>query len=222
MATSFTYTPLPNDCIRLLTFAAPSTYPGALTCTINTFPLDNPPSFDALSYTWGAPSKMETILCNGLEMKIGANLHEAIQTLFSPPISLNLPIWIDAICINQGDDEEKGHQVHRMGDVYRRANKVVVWLGPAENDSDLAMESLSGLSERLSSLPFRSIVYGFEENGLPDENSPVWHAVGNLFRRQWFGRLWTFQEAVLAAKSIAVAGQKMADWTLISTVAAQL
>jgi hypothetical protein len=92
MATSFTYTPLPNDCIRLLTFAAPSTYPGVLTCTINTFPLDNPPSFDALSYTWGAPSKMETILCNGLEMKIGANLHEAIQTLFSPPISLDLPI----------------------------------------------------------------------------------------------------------------------------------
>jgi hypothetical protein len=222
MATSFTYTPLPNDCIRLLTFAAPSTYPGALTCTINTFPLDNPPSFDALSYTWGAPSKMESILCNGLEMKIGANLHEAIQTLFSPPISLNLPIWIDAICINQGDDEEKGHQVHRMGDVYRRANKVVVWLGPAENDSDLAMESLSGLNERLSLLPFRSILYGFEENGLPDENSPVWHAVGNLFCRQWFGRLWTFQEAVLAAKSIAVAGQKMADWTLISTVAAQL
>jgi hypothetical protein len=222
MATSFTYTPLPNDCIRLLTFAAPSTYPGVLTCTINTFPLDNPPSFDALSYTWGAPSKMETILCNGLEMKIGANLHEAIQTLFSPPISLDLPIWIDAICINQGDDEEKGHQVHRMGDVYRRANKVVIWLGPAENDSDLAMESLPGLSERLSSLPFGSVVYHFEENGLPDENSPVWYAVGNLFRRQWFGRLWTFQETVLAAKLIAVAGQKMADWTLISTVAGQL
>ena len=222
MATPFTYTPLPNDCIRLLTFAAPSTYPGALTCTINTFPLDNPPSFDALSYTWGAPSKTETILCNGHEMKIRANLHEAIQTIFSPPISLDLPIWIDAICINQEDDEEKGHQVHRMGDVYRRASKVVVWLGPAENDSDLAMQSLSGLSERLSSIPHGSAVSYFEEYGLPDENSPVWHAVGHLFRRQWFGRLWTFQEAVLAAKLIAVAGQKMADWNLIGSVAVQL
>lgn len=130
MATPFTYTPLPNDSIRLLIVAVPSTYPGALTCTIDTFSLDDPPRFYALSYTWGAPSKKETILCNGHKMKIAANLHEAIQTLFSPPISLDMPIWIDAICINQGGDEEKGHQVHRMGDVYRTATKVVVWAWP--------------------------------------------------------------------------------------------
>jgi len=59
------------------------------------------------------------------------------------------------------------------------------------------MESLSGLSERLSSLTFGSVVPNFGENGLPDENSPVWHAVGNLFRRQWFGRLWTFIRKIL-------------------------
>jgi hypothetical protein len=98
MATLFAYTPLPNDCIRLLTFAAPATYSGAFTCTIDTFSLDKPPKFYALSYTWGAPSKTETILCNGHEIKIAANLHDAIQTLFSPPISFDLPIWIDAIC----------------------------------------------------------------------------------------------------------------------------
>lgn len=219
MATPFTYTPLPNDCIRLLTFAAPSTYQGALTCTIDTFSLDKPSRFYALSYTWGAPSKTETILCNGHEMKIAANLHEAIQTLFSPPISLDLPIWIDAICINQGDDEEKGHQVHRMGDVYRTATKVVVWLGRAENDSDLAMESLSELAASMSTIPMPIYPIELEWNGLPDENSPVWHAIGHLFRRQWFGRLWTFQEAVLAAELIVVAGQKVADWKLIATVA---
>lgn len=109
-----------------------------------------------------------------------------------------------------------------MGDVYRTATKVVVWLGPAENDSDLAMESLSGLGADLSTIPRPISAHELEEYGLPDENSPVWHAVGHLFRRQWFGRLWTFQEAVLAAELIVVSGQKMADWKLIAKVAERL
>lgn len=105
-----------------------------------------------------------------------------------------------------------------MGDVYRTATKVVVWLGPAENDSDLVMESLSELAANLSIAPSPIYEVDLEEYGLPDENSPVWHALGHLFRRQSFGRLWTFQEAVLATDLIVVSGQKMADWKLIATV----
>ncbi len=78
MTPPFTYTPLPNDSIRLLTVAVQSEHSGTLTCTINTFSLDDPLRFYALSYTWGAPSKTETILCNGHEMKIAASLTVAV------------------------------------------------------------------------------------------------------------------------------------------------
>lgn len=48
-------------------------------------------------------------------MDIRANLHEAIHTLLNLPLNPDLPIWIDAISINQDDDEEKAVQVSRMG-----------------------------------------------------------------------------------------------------------
>jgi hypothetical protein len=88
--------------------------------------LNNPPKFYALSYTWGKPGATLSVFCNGRTMEIATNLHEAMATLFSEPHSLDLPIWIDAICINQKDDEEKGVQVAKMEDVYRKATKVVV------------------------------------------------------------------------------------------------
>jgi hypothetical protein len=222
MADPFSYAPLPKGFIRLLTFTSPSTSPGRLTCTIDTVSLDDPPQFYALSYAWGSPSTTEGILCNEREMQIALNLHEAIQILFSPPLSLNLPIWIDAICIDQKDDEEKSHQVYRMGDVYRRAYKVVVWLGPASEDSDLAMDSLSWLSTALPQIPRPICTSELQKYELPDQDSPIWPALGHLYGRSWFGRLWTFQEVVLAVDSLVVCGQKRVGSTRLITVGKEL
>jgi hypothetical protein len=72
-------------------------------------------------------------------MDIRANLYDAIHTLLNLPLNPDLPIWIDAISINQDDEEEKAVQVSRMGDIYRTAHQVLAWLGPAEQNSDLAM-----------------------------------------------------------------------------------
>jgi hypothetical protein len=41
-------------------------------------------------------------------------------------------VWIDALCINQSDDEEKTEQVRRMGEVYAQAKQVIVYLGRAD------------------------------------------------------------------------------------------
>ena len=222
MVDPFIYAPLPKDSIRLLTFSTPSTSPGLPTCTIDTVSLDIPLKFCALSYAWGPPSATEGILCNGLQMKIAANLHEAIKILFSPQLTLDLPIWIDAICINQKDDEEKSEQVSRMGDVYKMACKVIVWLGPASEESDLAMDSLSWLSRNLSWFKHPVSTPMLGEAGFPDENSPIWPALGHLYGRSWFGRVWTFQEAVLAVDSLVICGQKTVDWTTLATVGSEL
>jgi hypothetical protein len=37
-------------------------------------------------------------------------------------------LWIDAICINQADLDERKQQVQLMRDVYSGASRVVVWL----------------------------------------------------------------------------------------------
>lgn len=50
--------------------------------------------------------------------------------------------WIDAICINQEDNDEKAIHTRKMNIVYRSAKLVFVWLGKAENGSDMAMEMI--------------------------------------------------------------------------------
>jgi hypothetical protein len=51
-------------------------------------------------------------------------------------------VWVDAICINQEDDKEKGEQVQGMGELYAQATTVVVWLGTAADSSDVAFDFL--------------------------------------------------------------------------------
>jgi Heterokaryon incompatibility protein (HET) len=81
---------------------------------------DKPP-YIALSYMWGDQTLPETILVNERTFAIGANLHQALRQLQTEnPICL----WVDAICINQNDDLEKGEQVANMTEIYKAAASV--------------------------------------------------------------------------------------------------
>ncbi|EJT69396.1 hypothetical protein GGTG_13015 [Gaeumannomyces tritici R3-111a-1] len=90
---------------------------------------------DALSYAWEDPSwryspsntEMFAVLCDGHELKISPNLHEAIRHVRSARRRIFL--WADAVCINQEDTAERGHQVSLMASIYRRARQTIVWLG---------------------------------------------------------------------------------------------
>ena len=220
MTNTFNYSALPDDSIRLLKIS--SNAAGNIFCEVSNVIFAQAPRFYALSYTWGTDEATESILCNGLAMQIKANLHDAIRTLFNPPISLDLPIWIDAVCINQHDDEEKAVQVSRMGDIYRKAHQVVAWLGPSGQDSDLAMDWFERLSVALPQIQFPPLLHEFGKYGLPEADDTVWLAIGYFFRRPWFGRLWTFQEAVLASDLLMICGSKTISSEILIAVAKEL
>jgi hypothetical protein len=52
-------------------------------------------------------------------------------------------LWIDAICINQADIVERGHQVQMMGDIYRQRDEALIWLGDHDENIDRAMKSIA-------------------------------------------------------------------------------
>jgi hypothetical protein len=83
--------------------------------------------YRCLSYMWGPPTEDYKILLNGQAFSVRQNLYTFLNmaTGYFP----NEPLWIDAICINQTDLVEKSHQVQRMGEIYRDAEEVLVWLG---------------------------------------------------------------------------------------------
>jgi hypothetical protein len=220
MTNTFNYSALPADSIRLLKIS--SNAAGDIFCEVSNVIFAQAPRFYALSYAWGTDEATESILCNGRAMQIKANLHDAIHTIFNPPISLDLPIWIDAVCINQHDDEEKAVQVSRMGDIYRKAHQVVAWLGPSGQDSDLAMDWFEPLSVVLLPIQFPPLSRHYGKYGLPEADDTIWPVIGYLFHRPWFGRLWTFQEAVLASDLLMICGRKTINSEILITVAKEL
>ncbi|ROW04628.1 hypothetical protein VPNG_07397 [Cytospora leucostoma] len=105
--------------------------------------------------------------------------------------------WIDSICINQNDIDERESQVKLMGQIYRQAAKTVVWLAEATEDTDQAIEFLSQLAERRPDLRRDVKKYG---KRMPRalEGHIGWKSLERLLSLPWWRRVWTLQEFVLA------------------------
>jgi len=128
---------------------------GILQFDLQTYSLSNRPNYIALSYTWGDPNETVPVLCDGKTINITRNLNEALWQLrenwksfarksssknrFAQPQYF----WIDAVCINQSNQEEKSCQVGVMGEIYRQAHNVIVWLGPSDDSSDSTVDYLN-------------------------------------------------------------------------------
>lgn len=96
--------------------------------------------FDALSYVWNAHlvdynrKDRVAVICSGHEKQITANLEDALKHIRSKDL-LKL-LWVDALCINQSDNDERSHQVSLMGSIYSAAHRVIIWVSEREfNDS---------------------------------------------------------------------------------------
>lgn len=96
---------------------------------------DGSDGFAALSYVWGDVEPARIIYLNGLPRTVTSNLAAALHHLRDPYDFLW--IWVDALCINQADSRERAQQVSQMGDIYRQAERVLVWLGPEAEDSHM-------------------------------------------------------------------------------------
>jgi hypothetical protein len=110
----------------------------ALYGSLRVVSLADSPSFTALSYVWGEAEPRTTIFCDGHQLVITPNCFDALYVLRKRYGRLS--IWVDAICINQQDDDEKSAQVSLMEDIYSWAENVYVWLGRATLESDAAIK----------------------------------------------------------------------------------
>jgi len=114
-------------------------------------------------------------------------------------------LWVDAICIDQGNLTERNNQVRRMKNIYEDAEDVIVWLGPQVDNSDLAMQHLQSIEEfccngqgnqvaAVQKMITRSVVS--INNEIVFDPQP-WIALSFLLNRTWWRRVWTLQEATV-------------------------
>lgn len=103
-------------------------------CTMRTFSISpeaaSRPEWKALSYCWGHGDATESIILNGQIFRVRRTLHEFLSLMADE--KMRDWIFIDAICINQGDLEERAAQVQLMREVYAAAMEVIVWIFPQE------------------------------------------------------------------------------------------
>ncbi|KAF2019158.1 HET-domain-containing protein [Aaosphaeria arxii CBS 175.79] len=147
--------------------------------------------FQTLSYTWGQEtSSSETIFINGKESRIPHGLAIALRALAcQPETQLGMHYWVDSLCINQNDTLEKNQQVKRMGDIYRKARAVIVWLGPQESGDERAiakMRQLCQVTPKTSQHPPSQYVY-------PD----AWDELYAFMRKTYWSRTWIIQELAM-------------------------
>lgn len=206
------YSPIDKEAseIRLMTLL-PGTFGSKICLTIDSAVLSENlvPEFEALSYAWGSAKRNANIhvVESGGEsaLAVTRNLAEALQYLRykdRPRV-----LWIDAICVDQHNIPERGHQVVRMAKIYPQASRVVVWLGPERDDSALAVKVLDALGSTvevdwvaMQVKPLSGDHYDqWLKTPLPFvEDRRTSASIKRLLNRSYFKRLWIWQEIRLA------------------------
>jgi len=191
--------------------------------------LDSEPliRYRALSYCWNIARKLSrrpsrgrscTLLCNGCIIKIQENLYDALTSL-SHQIN-DRPLWVDSICINQSDADERASQVKLMGRIYSSAEQVLVWLGKPNSllnrsvDALLSLETrdydeVSSTPKQLLSLDLRKYQEMRMDRSVRSKVRPgtrELRRVQRFFTNGWFHRVWVVQEAILAQEIVFYVG----------------
>lgn len=216
---------IPNDSrtIRLLVLHAGAPE-NPIHCNLITSSLknDRTTEFEALSYCWGDPTDTKTITLShvranddlGLPVEskphqvfeITSGLDEALRYLRYAHDQKRL-LWVDAICINQSDVQERGFQVDIMGDIYAYASSVRVWLGNSDDSSRRAMALVRSVSGR--DFAWQEL---YNTQSFDSAYPKILEDISRLFSYPWFRRVWVVQEVWKARKAIVSCGLDSVPW----------
>lgn len=207
---SYEYRPLDAEQkeFRLLTVQGYSISTDPVRCTMSHASLRNAqkPRYEAISYVWGDQTKRSFIIVDGKVLGVPASAEYVLRRMRKEEEDRML--WIDAVCINQDDLEERNHQVALMVDVYSNTSLCLVWLGEAVCSGDrivraiqlvlgdarsvcanfrMFFECIGGLYDRQSSM--QQWVYTKHGFSVPFSNDDF-RSLELLFDCPWFERLW--------------------------------
>ncbi|RDW75436.1 hypothetical protein BP6252_06578 [Coleophoma cylindrospora] len=147
------YTDLKSkDSIRILRLQPTHSTRAELCASFSEARLEEIPPYEAISYTWGAEVFPETLKFPGGCLKITESLASALKAFRYT--DRDRIIWADAVCINQKNDVEKGHQVAMMNEIYKRADRVLVWLGDGNESTAYSIQGYQILADELKTSTF--------------------------------------------------------------------
>ncbi|KAK5652633.1 hypothetical protein OQA88_10226 [Cercophora sp. LCS_1] len=200
--------------IRLLTLYPSPEHDSPIQGELHAASLTSCGPYNALSYVWGDPHATTQVSIDGCDLNVTLNLDQALRHIRHA--SQTRIFWIDAVCINQDDLDERSQQVTLMGEIFSRAECVTAWLGEEADDSDLAITMIEKFAGCYLAHVNEGVNPGESVNRIVDAFEPrVWTAISRFIERQWWTRLWIYQEVVLAREVVIVCGNKTVTWTTL-------
>jgi hypothetical protein len=160
--------------------------------------------YEAVSYMRGSTNEGWTVEVDGQQLTITRNLSLALLSLRHA--NEDRILWIDSICINKFDIEERRKQEQQMYTIYRRAKKVIVWSSKSTPKTDLVILSMQRLEKEAQK-------HWYKNRKSSDRLwLKLWSAVGNggkdfiiqqkgienSLSQSWSKREWTLQEGANA------------------------
>jgi len=109
-------------------------------------------------------------------------------------------VWIDAICINQDDLDERSSQLQIMGDIYSQAQDVVIWLGDDDGSLPITIPLLQKVAKYAREEPeidaqnrkekeILNVMSVMRKADLLSVPTSAWDALVELYDREWFSRV---------------------------------
>ncbi|KAF1994471.1 HET-domain-containing protein [Amniculicola lignicola CBS 123094] len=222
------YQPISRENEIRLSILEPGNLKDEVRCNLVNVQLDWRVRYDALSYAWGDAAIREPIVCCGQRITVTENLHSALHHLRDPTRPVYL--WVDALCIQQADLEERSQQVKMMTTIYSSARQVLIWLGPSSPETADVLSTLSQLDRDFWPVYFRRWFHSsigflshwgvgvFRPARQPVADTRDWAAVAAMLERPWFGRTWVLQEAILNRRTTVVLGHERIFWGVLERV----
>ncbi|KAF8866141.1 hypothetical protein BDZ45DRAFT_333428 [Acephala macrosclerotiorum] len=194
----------------IFTSALPSTSDNKLSSNAQTC------TYTALSYHWGQDEPQNQIRMHpeadgrsDLQQKtpslpfgifyVQDNLNAALRQFRDT--EHDVIVWVDIICINQGNRLEKMAQAARMHKIYKEANNVCVWLGTGTAQTKDTFQFLRDILD-LQTL----------DRIIEKKETEKWMLVINLMKKPWFSRFWVIQELALAKRAYVRWGEELMEW----------
>ncbi|KAI0380331.1 heterokaryon incompatibility protein-domain-containing protein [Hypomontagnella monticulosa] len=190
-----------------------------------------PPDYEAVSYAWGNTDKKVAAICDGDRLMISLGLQDALtQMRYSDRSRL---LWVDAVCIDQMNIEERGQQVSNMRSIYAGAQSVLVWLGTdVDGQGECAITALNEIAAsclcqvaskgptEVPKLKSKDELWDLlpEQilNNLHCDDPKTWASMSWLFSRPWLSRLWVIQEVHSNREVQMLCGSTQVSWDVVA------
>ncbi|RFU26826.1 hypothetical protein B7463_g9508, partial [Scytalidium lignicola] len=241
----YQYTPLKTPrSIRLVFLHPDDSYKSPLRINFYDTSLDADVQYLAVSYTWatekGDCSLSRSVECGSSDqyIKITQNCDAGLRRIRAQSGSQGNILWVDAICINQNNIEEKNIQVPLMRQIFLKAQKVALWIGEASSIldpettrpiTDLGIEFINEFAQEIldRKQAGQSLKEGKCYQAVLKEMQVIRHGgvysapvegLWEILHREWWKRAWVVQEVAIARLPVLMCGECMVSFDTVETV----